>query len=144
MQLGLLPGIKCSSRAQWLDECQRYFRLFQGLVEHKFVTWHKLKYIKDANGRPCGCVLVVKQEDGQIVAGASYCGGKDQHRFSRVEARARALASRQNLYGAYATDFYFQNNLWLSNFPASCRKELHNVICELLCPQPKEAVPHVE
>lgn len=144
MNLGELPTIPCRSREQWLDECRSYFDRFQTLRRNGVVPYFHLRYIRirTPNGgsrenRTVGCVVVYTDHEGKVYAGGSFCPPKEWHRFTKFEARARALKYSQQWTGplklyprtaAASEDI----NPFLGHFPRSARIYVHRLMCDYL------------
>lgn len=128
MEMGPFPNIQPQNREQWINCCREFFQKFQTLREFGVVVWAHLAYIYDKSGFPAGCCIVFQDNNGDWYAGGSYVDARDRHRYSKHEARARALAGRQKLY--VKDDFTKPADQipWLSHFPPSCRGKIHSMM----------------
>lgn len=136
MNIGHLPVSCPSTRKQWLAECSRYFDSFRTLRENGFIPFAHLRYVRAEDSTPLGCVVVFENKEGELYAGASFVGSRDYYRFSKVEARARAIRDNVRMATVYPTHHLTYNpdkpHPWLMHFPPSCRSTLHEMIVMLL------------
>lgn len=110
-----------TSHEEWLDLCQELLAQFYGLKQRGKIRWYWLQYVRNRDGHPRGAALVWLTDDGTWYAGGSYCSSADRHRFTRVEARARAIERRQSLYVSVDFNRPTEDIAWLAHFPRSCR-----------------------
>jgi hypothetical protein len=74
-------------------------------------------YVRTLTGFPVGC-CVTFDVGGVRYAGASYCGNRDRNRYTKDEARARAIRAARKTY-------MIGNGLYdLRYIPLSCREKV--------------------
>lgn len=118
-----------ASRAAWGVACGAAVAQFHDYARDGVVRRHQVQYLKDKRGRKRGCVVVLQADDGSWYAGGSWCCRRDQARFTKEEALARALTCCLPVPAHDDCDLGKRRfALWLANFPPSCRGTLGRLV----------------
>lgn len=130
LNLGPLPATKCVSRDDWIKACATFCAKFDTLCKYRAINWSNTVYVRNEHTTPVGCCIIARKDRDSWFAGASYCDRRDRHRFTKMEARARALANMCLVSAIPDFSQPVDQIAYLDIYPPSCRSLLKGM---LLC-----------